>query len=206
MASYDEQALSVMELAKFCSERGWLPATSGNLSVLVTDEPLRIAITRSGADKQQLRRTDVLLIDENMASAFDSPYRPSAETSVHIELYRKFHCRCIVHVHTVFNNLVSEIWGPAGEVRIANHELLKAFGHFEENAVIHVPIVPNHSDLTRLGQAVSDVAVMEVPVVFVRQHGVYAWGETVDAARRHLEAIEFLSEYLYRMQVLNLSR
>lgn len=206
MLSYAEQALQVLELATFCCEKGWLPATSGNLSVMVQDHPLQIAITRSGADKQRLQQSDVLLIDENMHPVFESPYRSSAETSVHIQLYRKFHCGGIVHVHTVFNNLISEICGDAGHVHITSHELLKALGHWEDDAVIDVPVVPNYSDLDQLGHAVADVAKQDVPAVFVRNHGIYAWGDTVDAARRHVEAIEFLSEYLYRMRLLDVLR
>lgn len=206
MKPYDKEAQAVMELAEFCSVKGWLPATSGNLSVLVDKNPLHIAITRSGADKQQLTASDVLLIDKTMQVLDESDYKPSAETSVHIELYRKLGCGSIVHVHTVFNNLVSEMWGDEGQVTLSDHELLKALGHWEEAAAIAIPIVPNYANLTRLGEAVAEVATVDVPAVYVRNHGIYAWGDTPAAARRHLEAIEFLSEYLYRLTVLTGSR
>nr|WP_284199430.1 hypothetical protein [Alicyclobacillus sacchari] len=31
---------------------------------------------------------------------------------------------------------------------------------------------------------------------------MYAFGETPDAARRHLEAVEFLCEYVYRLELI----
>lgn len=201
MHTFDEAAQAVISLAQFCSHKGWLPATSGNLSVLVERDPMKIAITRSGADKQRLQADDILCIDEHMQVQTETAYRPSAETSVHIELYRKFSCGSILHVHTVFNNLVSELYGDEGAVPIHGHELLKALGHWEEDAEVSIPIVPNYADLARLGQAVAEAAHAEVPAVFVRNHGIYAWGDTPEAARRHLEAIEFLAEYVYRLGV-----
>lgn len=202
MHTYPEQAEAVIALAKFCSDKGWLPATSGNLSVKAQAKPLRVAITRSGADKQRLVPADILSIDENMQVMGDTAYKPSAETSVHIELYRKFNCGSIVHVHTVFNNLMSELCASAGKIEISGHELLKALGHWDEHAHIAIPIVPNHADLDELGRAVADAAQADVPVVLVRAHGIYAWGDTPDAARRHLEAVEFLCEYLYRLRLI----
>jgi Ribulose-5-phosphate 4-epimerase and related epimerases and aldolases len=34
-----------------------------------------------------------------------------------------------------------------------------------------------------------------VPGVLIRNHGIYAWGESPLAAKRHLEAFEFLFQY-----------
>ncbi|GMA57194.1 methylthioribulose-1-phosphate dehydratase [Alicyclobacillus sacchari] len=164
MPTYNEQAEGVIELARFASEKGWLPATSGNLSVLVERDPLLFAITRSGADKQRLTDQDVLLVDAHMQVQGDTPYRPSAETTVHVALYHKLPCGSILHVHTVYNNLVSELFARQGYVEIAHHELLKALGHWEENASVRIPIVPNWSDLNQLGQAVADVAQADVPL------------------------------------------
>ncbi|WP_067622900.1 methylthioribulose 1-phosphate dehydratase [Alicyclobacillus acidiphilus] len=203
MPTFEEQRQEVIHLAQFCAAKGWLPATSGNLSTLVSrgGEALQIAITRSGADKQQLSPDDVLLIDEHMHVLNSEQYRPSAETSVHVELYQKLEdCGCILHVHTIYNNLISELYGDGGGVDVNGHELLKALGHWEEDASIRIPIVPNWADLGRLGRAVGEVAQKDVPLVLVRNHGIYAWGDSPAAARRHLEAAEFLFEYLYRLR------
>lgn len=202
MDTFERHVRDVMDLAQFCTAKGWLPATSGNLSVRVPhNNDLRIAITRSGADKQMLVPKDVLLVDHEMSVLSSDVYRPSAETSVHVELYGKFpSCRSILHVHTMYNNLISELYGDVGYVEISGHELLKALDHWEENASVRIPIVPNWSDLGRLGRAVGEVAEEDVPAVLVRNHGIYAWGDSPAAARRHLEAVEFLCEYLFRLR------
>jgi methylthioribulose-1-phosphate dehydratase len=195
---FRREAEQVRWLAQTVAAKGWLPATSGNLSVKVSDAPLRFAITRSGADKQRLALDDVLLVGEDGRPVAETSHRPSAETVVHVRLYQSQPCGAIVHVHTMFNNLASDVFFPQGYVDLAGHELLKALGHWEEGAHIRVPIVENHHRLDDLAAAVAAQAQPAVPGVLVRNHGIYAWGEDADAALRHLEAFEFLFEYVLR--------
>jgi methylthioribulose-1-phosphate dehydratase len=196
-----EQRQAVRHLADELAQRGWLPATSGNLSVKVADDPLTIAITRSGADKQNLSEDDVILVHGDNQVAEDTPYRPSAETLVHTKLYAKFNCGAVLHVHTLYNNLASDVYFQEGSVELAGYELLKALGHWEEDARIRVPIVENYHDLRQLGEAVGQAAEADVPGVLVRNHGIYAWGPTVAEAKRHLEALEWMFQYhLLRLQ------
>ncbi|MCL6625504.1 methylthioribulose 1-phosphate dehydratase [Alicyclobacillus shizuokensis] len=191
----------VCQLAGELAARGWLPATSGNLSVRVTDAPLVIAITASGWDKQHLSEDGVILVDEHGQLVEASTEKPSAETAVHTQLYTRMGCGAVLHVHTLYNNLASDLYFSAGAVPLQGYELLKALGHWEENARIEVPIVENHADLNRLAGAVAAVAHPDVPGVLVRNHGIYAWGRTPSDAKRHLEALEWLFEYhLLRLQ------
>lgn len=211
-------ARRICELGEELSRRGLLPATSGNLSIRI-DAGLHYAITRSGADKGRLHPGDILVADgearvvgrlnasgerdDDGISGADILHKPSAETFVHALLYKKeTECHCILHVHSVWNNLLSHIHYPRRRVSFADHELLKALGHWEPDARINLPIVDNHHDLRLLAQAVADAAAPDVPGVLVRDHGIYAWGDSAEAALRHLEAWEFLSEYAVRLHGL----
>lgn len=194
------------DLARLCElfgRRGWLPATSGNLSILVARDPLHFGITASGRDKQALTPEDVVFVDgEGRALPGQPGLRPSAETKVHARLYARTNAGCILHVHTVFNNLASRIGFAAGGVELADLELLKGLDIWEEGARIRVPVVENHADLDRLAEAVAGaVSDPRVPGVLVREHGIYAWGRTPDEAKRHLEAFEFLFEYTFYREV-----
>lgn len=186
----------VCSLAVDFSGKGWLPATSGNLSVRVPGTS-EFCVTRSGADKQQLTVDDVLWLDAAGELLESTTHRPSAETIVHQLLYAKEGCGAVVHVHTVHNNLISDIWFGQGYVLLNNHELLKALGYWEEGARVEIPIVENFANLPTLAEAVSDAIHPGVPAVLVRNHGIYAWGDSDTAAKRHLEALEFLFEYLF---------
>jgi methylthioribulose-1-phosphate dehydratase len=192
---------TVASLAVQLARKGWLPATSGNLSVRVVDTA-DFCITPSGVDKGALQAADVLRVSADGELLEETKYRPSAETIVHQHLYRTEDCGAVLHVHTMYNNLVSEIYFESGFVDFANHELLKALGHWEEGAHIRVPIVENYANLERLGQAVADSLVDGVPAVLVRNHGIYAFGRGPVEAKRHLEALEFLFEYKVRMRQL----
>src|SRR5579862_4518646 len=94
--------------ARWCYARGWVPATSGNFSVRsVQGDGERIFITPSGLDKGLVTPADLLEIDGE-GQPVTSNGKPSAETSLHLALYRaRTEARAILHVHTVWNTLLS---------------------------------------------------------------------------------------------------
>ncbi|MCY0876761.1 MAG: methylthioribulose 1-phosphate dehydratase [Firmicutes bacterium] len=197
MSTELDEAPRLCELAKTLGERGWLPATSGNLSVIVTADPLTFAVTRSGADKSRLTPADLLTVDADarVLRKASHDFRPSAEACVHAQIYTKLQSGAVLHVHTLANNLCSDLFAQAGAMIVTGHELLKALDHWEKEATIAIPIVPNHHDLQELAAAVGDAASASVPGVLVRNHGIYAWGDSLESAFRHLEAFEFLFAY-----------
>lgn len=94
--------------------RHWFPGTSGNLSVPTGDIQegrFQFAITASGKDKSVHTPEDFLFVDEAGQPCETTRLRPSAETLIHCEIYRLTGAGAIFHIHTVFNNIVSEIYG-----------------------------------------------------------------------------------------------
>ena len=184
---------SLIRVSTELAARGWLRATSGNLSIrdVKTDT---VYITRSGADKQRLSPDDVLTLSAR-GDILEGTGRPSFETAIHQAVYRSAGAGAVFHVHTVYNNLVSR-HAVDGGIAFHDHEMLKALGHWDEGARITLPVVPNYADIDRLAEAVSKAVRPAVPAVLLARHGIYAFGETADAALRHLEAFEFLFEWL----------
>ncbi|MBZ0169149.1 methylthioribulose-1-phosphate dehydratase [Candidatus Methylomirabilis lanthanidiphila] len=191
------------------ARRRWFPGTSGNLSARVSapGEPLLLLVSTSGRDKASMTAADFLLVDGSLqpvepgGQPVVSPaeLRPSAETAVHARIYEATACGCVVHVHTVWNNLIAELFASQGEVVLRDLEMLKGLDIWEEAAAIRVPIVENLFHLPTLAAAV--VARMtdpRVPGVLIRRHGLYAWGANPFEAKRHVEAFEFMWEYLCR--------
>ncbi len=181
--------------------RHWFPGTSGNLSLRIGDytpDNFYFAITASGKDKSVSTPSDFLFVDQEGRACETTELRPSAETLIHCEIYRKTGCGAVFHVHTVFNNLVSEYFGEQGQVPIQGLELIKAFNIWEENAAITVPVLPNYADIPRIAELVPDTLNPAVPGILLRGHGIYAWGQNAFEAKRHLEAFEFIFEYIYR--------
>jgi methylthioribulose-1-phosphate dehydratase len=185
--------------------KGWFPATSGNLSIRVGEfEPnsFTFAITSSGRDKSVQTPEDFLLVDETGKPAEETSLKPSAETLIHSEIYRLTGAGAIFHVHTVFNNLVSELYGDQGKIPVDGVELIKAFNIWEEDAQIEIPILPNYAEIPRIADLVEGAIVPKIPGIVLRKHGIYAWGANAFEAKRHLEAFEFLFEYVYRWHLL----
>jgi methylthioribulose-1-phosphate dehydratase len=85
--------------------RGWALGTSGNMSAVVSSEPLRLAITGSGLNKRVLRATDILEVDELGRATSRSRRVPSAETLLHIEIVRRRRARAVLHTHSVWSTM-----------------------------------------------------------------------------------------------------
>ncbi len=193
------------EIKAGLAARGWFPATSGNLSVRVGDfapDDFTFAITASGKDKSVQTPEDFLLVDGRGKPTETTRLKPSAETLIHCEIYRSTGAGAIFHVHTVYNNLISELYADKGSVTVQGVELIKAFNIWEENAQIEIPILPNFADIPRIAALVEGAIVPRIPGIVLRNHGIYAWGANAFEAKRHLEAFEFLFEYVYRSNLL----
>lgn len=193
------------EIKTILAARNWFPATSGNLSIRVGDfapEQFTFAITASGKDKSVNTPSDFLLVNEKGQPTDVTGLKPSAETLIHCEIYKATGCGAIFHVHTVFNNLVSELFWERKSIPVDGVELIKAFNIWEEDAQIEVPILPNYADIPRIAELVADAIVPRVPGIMLRKHGIYAWGANAFEAKRNLEAFEYLFEYVYRLELL----
>ncbi|MDO3678108.1 methylthioribulose 1-phosphate dehydratase [Paenibacillus ehimensis] len=193
------------EIKTLLASRGWFPGTSGNLSIRTGEfspEQFAFAITASGKDKSVHTPSDYLLVDQSGQPIETTGLKPSAETLIHCEIYRLTGCGAIFHVHTVFNNLVSELYAERGSVPVDGVELIKAFNIWEEEAHIDIPILPNYAEIPRIAELVEGAIVPRIPGILLRKHGIYAWGANAFEAKRHLEAFEFLFEYAYRWALL----
>ena len=189
----------IAEAARFHA-RGWMPATSGNLSVR-SGPTAPITITRSGVDKGFLQESDMIVLDANGEPTDIPPsMRPSAETAIHLAIYRRIpSAGAVFHVHTVASTLASMQASAEGcppELEFQGHELIKGYGIWEANAIARLPVFANHADVSQIAQDVEAFLATPptVPAFLTRGHGITAWGETAATARRHLEVTEFLCQ------------
>ena len=184
----DELIANIRELAV----AGWTPATSSNFSQRLDER--HAAITVSGRDKGRLTREDIMVVDFD-GRAVGSDHRPSAETLLHTQLYRRFpEIGCVLHTHSHNQTVASRLYGSAGKVHLEGYELLKAFaGNHTHEAALDLPVLPNTQDMPALAARVEDL-LDAGPLwgYLIDGHGLYAWGRTMAEARRHLDAFEFL--------------
>ncbi len=176
--------------------KGWFPATSGNLSYKLHENPLMFAITSSGKDKGTVTHEDVIFVDENAKPVEKTKLKPSAETKIHSQIYQKTDAGCIIHIHTVNNNFISSLYFEDGKVKLKDMEMIKALDIWEENAEVEIPIIENYFDLDKLALEAGKSINQKIPGILIKNHGIYSWGRNEFEAKRHIEAFEFMFDLM----------
>ena len=197
----DVIAGSIADAARGFYERGWVLGTSGNFSGLVSDDPFRVCITASGREKGRLKEEDFLVVDEN-GSAVEGEGQPSAETRIHISLYRRIPgCGAVFHTHSVWGTLLADRSLSDGAISIEGYEMLKGLsGVSTHEHRESVPVIENSQDYDLLASQIDGIVEGSPGIhgIYLRRHGLYTWGETVADAKRHIEIFEFLFEAVGR--------
>lgn len=186
-------AETVARTARELATLGWAPATSGNFSMRVS--PTHAAITISGRDKRTVGRDDVMLIDLD-GQPVNTGARPSAETALHTQLYRRrADVAAVLHTHSPTQSVASRLFAGNGILRLQGWELQKAItGCTTHTDVLEIPVFPNTQHMPELVAQVDAWLDAGKPLhaYLIDGHGIYAWGRDMPEARRHLEALEFL--------------
>lgn len=177
---------------------GFATGTGGNFSVVAGDG--RLWITGSGLDKGVLDESQLVCVDDSGAVVAGNG-KPSAETAIHLELVKTRDARAVLHVHSVWNTLMSLRFAPERELAITGLEMLKGLSGVttHEHREV-VPVVANSQDMSAL---VGDIrrALDAHPAahgILVAGHGLTTWGNDLAEAHRHVEIFEFLFEVVGR--------
>ena len=214
MPTFTDIASQMVEIARSFHARGWTLATSGNFSAVLSRDPLRLAITASGVDKEALTEQDILEIDSGgrfagraaapVAEATAGP-RPSAETPLHLMLVRRRGAGAVLHTHSIWSTVLSDVHAGAGGLALQGYEMLKGLqGVSTHEHTEWLPIIENAQDMTALAACVEQALDSHAGVhgFLLRRHGLYTWGVDLAQAKRHVEALEFLLEVFARSRGL----
>ncbi|MGH9764137.1 MAG: class II aldolase/adducin family protein, partial [Blastocatellia bacterium] len=96
---FDEAARQIAALGREFHKRGWALGTSGNFSIVISREPLMLAITASGIDKGALSPEQVLELDGEGRSSGQS-LKPSSESVIHLAVARAAGAGSVLHTHS----------------------------------------------------------------------------------------------------------
>jgi methylthioribulose-1-phosphate dehydratase len=200
----DRKIVELQAVVLAIANRGWCPATGGNFSVKLTDN--FYAITASGVDKTQIKKDDFLLIN-NQSQVVLGNKKPSAETLLHLALYKlSSDIGAVLHVHTVANTVLSLHFDRETYLAFQSYEMQKAItGITTHETTLKLNILDNNQDMKELAQVLEQRWLTEVFTggFLVRGHGLYAWGSDLMEAKRHLEGIEFLLSCELQKKSLN---
>jgi len=189
---------ALLDVVRRLDARGLTPGTSGNFSVALDAE--RIAITASGVDKGLLDASQIVTVDRG-GRVVSGTGAPSAETALHLEIVRARAAGAVLHVHTVWNTLLSQRFAAEGALVLSNLEMLKGLrGVTTHEHREVVPILPNAQDMPGLALDLRRVLDAEPAChgVLIAGHGLTTWGADLAEAHRHVEVFEFLFEVVGR--------
>jgi len=190
-------AESLVAIAAGFHLRGWVLGTSGNLSAVISREPLRLAITPSGADKGALKSDQMLLIDEYAEVLGNTGGKPSDESLLHVSIAKERLAGAVMHTHSVWSTLLSEQHFDDGGLAIEGYEMLKGLAGVKTHEHREwLPILENSQDMSALAEQVARTVQQhpEAHGFLLRRHGLYTWGANIAEAKRHVEILEFLLE------------
>lgn len=175
-------------------EKNWVLGTSGNFSAVISHDPLVLMITASGVHKGELSSRDFLCLNADNCLIAGSG-KPSAETSIHRAIIQERGAGAILHTHSVWATLLSDLYGPAGGFFIEGYEMLKGLSGIQTHEHREwLAILRNSQDYGALSAQVVELlrSRPEIHGILLQGHGLYTWGAHIQEARRHVEILEFL--------------
>ena len=181
----------IVAVGRWLDGKGWAPATSGNYSVRLDDGSF--AVTVSGRHKGRLTPDDVMRVDA-AGESLDGK-KPSAETALHLALYRAFpNAGAVLHSHSPAAVGLSRAVTGDGYT-LTGHEMLKALpGIATHETSVILPIVENSQDMAVIDAGITPrlLEADAIPAYLIRSHGLYGWGRDMAEAERVIEAIEWM--------------
>ena len=136
----------------------------------------------------------------------DQP-KASAETLLHIAIAEQPNVGAVLHTHSIWGTLLSDLYVEEGGFSIEGYEMLKGLaGVTTHEHCEWVAIFDNTQNIPALSEQVrqrfSDAELSIQHGYLIRRHGLYTWGGDLDEAKRHIEIFEFLFECVARNLIL----
>ena len=187
--------------------RGWCDGTGGNFSVVLQSNPLRLLMAPSGVDKGEVKPEQLIQVDAN-GTVRQGDGRASAETLLHLRIVACCGAGAVLHTHSPSATLLSRWHAPQGSasltwLELEGYEMLKGLEGIKTHATtVQVPVLDNDQDIGHLAERAEPALATAPYGLLVAGHGLYAWGDDLAMARRHLEIHEFLLEQRWRQLLL----
>lgn len=196
--------------------RGWCDGTGGNFSCVLQREPLQLLMAPSGVDKGSVAPEALIVVDAQ-GTVIEGSGAASAETALHLAIVGVCQAGAVLHTHSQAGTLLSRLAleessglegdpGVAG-LALSGLEMLKGLeGIRTHDTTVTVPVLANDQDLISLSERARPVLREAPHGLLLAGHGLYAWGDTLAQAMRHLEILEFLLEQHWRLRLLEALR
>ena len=176
--------------------------TWGNVSGIDRREGL-VVIKPSGITYDEMTPDDMVVVDMD-GKVVEGKYKPSSDTSTHLEIYRNFkNAGGIVHTHSEW----ATSWAQAGRAipAFGTTHADYFYGEIPCTRVMTEKEVKGNYELETGKLIVSTFKNKDpeaVPGILVHGHGPFSWGGTPGKAVHNATVMEYLAKMAFRTLLL----
>uniref|UniRef100_A0AC34QT52 Class II aldolase/adducin N-terminal domain-containing protein n=1 Tax=Panagrolaimus sp. JU765 TaxID=591449 RepID=A0AC34QT52_9BILA len=216
MSGFDQEMTPELfvDLMKSFFEKGWMVGSSGGMAVSTTKF---IFYSPSSVQKERLTPDDLFVLDQETFELVSRPKNQKIKESACVPVFNLLlnddeDINCVIHTHSKYSNLLTQICGDKTCFEITNQEMIKGiFNRKTKKAmnntdILQIPIIENAEQeymlLPQLKEAL--VKYPQTSAVLVRNHGIFVWGPTWQKTKIMLECYEYLIELSCEMAKFNL--
>lgn len=186
--------------------RGIVIYTWGNVSG-IDRESGNMVIKPSGVAYEHMTAEDMVVVNVKSGEVVEGKWKPSSDTATHLELYRAFpEIGGITHTHSV--NAVAFAQAGMSIPALGTTHADYFYGDIpctreltEQEVLDAYEVNTGKVIVETMNQ--SDVDVMAIPAVLVKNHGPFSWGKTAEESVYHAVVLEIVAEMAMKTLRLN---
>jgi L-ribulose-5-phosphate 4-epimerase len=180
MEKFDAAKQQIVETAQQLTNKGYLMATGGNLSVRIAGQNA-FAITPSNYDYMKMVPDDICILGFDL-NPIEARLKPSVESAMHAAIYQvRPDVNAIIHTHQVYTSALTLI-------RTSIPALFDEQARFLGRSVNNIPYAPSGT-----GMLVNTIAkhVRDHNNAYMMQnHGALVFGHDMERAVHNVEILE----------------
>jgi ribulose-5-phosphate 4-epimerase/fuculose-1-phosphate aldolase len=170
----------VVDTAQKLTEKGYLMATGGNLSVRIAGRSA-FAITPSNYDYMKMVPDDICVLDLDL-HVLEGERQPSVESSLHAGIYKtRADVNAVVHTHQVHASAMAILGTPIPA-------LFDEQARFLGRSVEIIPYGPSGTGF--LTRRVVKAIKSNANAYIMKNHGVLCFGHYLERAAHNVEIVE----------------
>lgn len=180
MGPYDSASKQIVDAAQRLTQKGYLMATGGNLSIRIAGQGA-FAITPSNYDYMKMSPEDICVVDYELKMVAGSR-KPSVETAMHAAIYRaRPDVNAIVHTHQAYVSTLALI-------NASIPALFDEQSRFLGRSVEIIPYAPSGTGMLKntIAKHVRD----HNNAYILQNHGALCFGDDIERAEHNVEILE----------------
>ena len=183
---------------------GLVTGTFGNVSGVDRDAGLMV-IKPSGVPYDDLSPAHMVPVSLASGAVEGSDLRPSSDTPTHLELYRAFACRGVVHTHSEHATTLAQAGLPLRCMGTTHAD------HFRGDVPVTRPLTREEVDGDYEGSTglvivetfrSAGLSPEEIGAVLVANHGPFTWGRDASDAVENARILEYLAGMEIRVRLV----